>query len=135
MTALLDLITGHDREPEGEPVTLPYARPPGRPFWTGVPGLDPSAPPLADPDLSARTAAMACALHVYGPDAGLRGMFGKAPAQKYLEWLLDAPDEVEAWLRRYALRFACEHADVIGAADILEVAGQVCGAVTPGRRR
>jgi hypothetical protein len=135
MTAtFLERFTG-TAEPEGAPVSQPYARPSARPFWTGVPGLDPSAPPLADADLAARCAAMACALHVHGPDAGLRGIFGKPPAQKYLDWLLDASDDVEAWMRRYALRLACEHAHVIGERDILEVAGQVLAAVTPGRRR
>ena len=138
MTSLLERFTGADtdREPEGEPVTLPFGRRTADyPFWAGVQGLDPAAPEPDDWAFAARLAAMACALHVHGPDAGLRGVFGKPPAQKYLDWLLEATGTADAYLRRYALRFACERADVIGERDILDVAAQACAAVTPGRRR
>jgi hypothetical protein len=136
MTTLLERFTGADADREETPLTQPYhRRPAGLPFWAGVPGLDPAAPLLGDWSVAARLAAMVCALHVHGPDAGLPRILGKPPAQKYLDWLLEARSEDEAYMRRYALRFACEHADIIGAGGILDVASQVCAAVAPGRRR
>ena len=135
MTSLLERITGTDA-PEETPVTNPPPRPRpySVPWWLGVPGLDPAVPAPADRELAARIAALACAQHVHGPAATAGAVWAKSPAQKYLEWLLRAGGDWDAWVRRYALRRACDDVGVIGAEGILEVAGHAADFVL-GRRR
>ena len=140
MTSLIERITGSADDTEDAPMTTPRQGYPAAagtvPWWAGVPGLDPACPAPADPDLAARIAAEACARQVYGPGAAAGPLFGRSPAQKYLDWLLKAgPDDVEAWVRRYALRRACDYAATIGADDILDAAGETAAFVSPGRRR
>lgn len=134
MTSLIDRFTGTD-EPEGGTMTQPHARPYGRPFWTGIPGLDPGCPAPADRELAARIAAEACAVHTHGMTATQALLMRKSPAEKYLAWLLDAADDLEAWTRRYALRLTCERAGDAEPGDILDAAGQLAAFVYPGRRR
>jgi len=129
MTAIPERF-GARTAPEGELMTMP---PQGRyPMWLGVPGSDPQCP-LADPDLAARLAVMRFSLHVFGADAARRPVLGRSHAQDWLRWLLSAPDDVDAYLRRYALRFACEEAAAAGIVprDILETAQQLHAACTP----
>jgi hypothetical protein len=137
VTSLLDRFTGTD-EPEGEPVTQPY-RPDARPFWLGIPGLDPAYPPPADPMLTAHLAAEACANHVHGYTATMGGaLWGKSAAEKYLAWLLDFRDDMEAWVRRYALRVTCDRVwrnGDIDPGDVLKAADLTVDFVYPGRRR
>jgi hypothetical protein len=133
MTSLLDRFTA-PAEPEGGTLTQPY-RPDARPFWLGIPGLDPAYPSPADAELAARIAAEACAVHAHGMTAIMAPFIGKSPAQKYLDWLLDARTDLEAWLRRYALRVTCDRADGADASGILSAAAQVAAFVNPGRRR
>jgi hypothetical protein len=138
MTLLLDRFAA-TAEPEGDTVTQPY-RPDARPFWLGIPGLDPAYPPPADPMLTARLAAEACANHVHGYTATMGGVvFGKSAAQKYLEWLLKAGgDDFEAWTRRYALRVTCDRVwrtEDIDPGDVLKAADLTVDFIFPGRRR
>lgn len=133
MTSLLDRFTGTD-EPDGGTMTQPQ-RPSARPFWTGIPGLDPGCPAPADRELAARIAAEACAVHVHGMTATQALLMRKSPAEKYLIWLLEATDDLEAWVRRYALRVTCERAGDAEPGDILDAAGQLAAFVYPGRRR
>jgi hypothetical protein len=130
---VLDRFTA-PAEPEEGPVTQPR-RPSGRPFWTGIPGLDPGVPAPADRELAARIAAEACAVHVHGMTATMQLLMRKSPAEKYLAWLLDAADDLEAWVRRYALRVTCDRAGDAEPGDILDAAWQTVAFVYPGRRR
>lgn len=137
MTSLVERFAG-TAEPEGNPVTQPYARPFDRPYWLGVPGLDPAVPAPADRELAARIAAEACAVHVHGMTATMPLLMRRRSlADKYLAWLLDAGDDLEAWTRRYALRVTCDRAGAGDAepGDILDAAGQLAAFVYPVRRR
>jgi hypothetical protein len=133
MTTLFERFTT-PAEPEEGIVTQPR-RPSGRPFWTGIPGLDPGIPAPADRELAARIAAEACAVHMHGMAATLKLPLRKPVAEKYLNWLLDAADDMEAWVRRYALRVTCDRAGEAEPGDILDAAWQTVAFVYPGRRR
>jgi hypothetical protein len=136
MTSIIDRFTAHD-DPEAAPMTTPrtgYPAGSAVPWWAGVPGLDPACPAPPAPEFAARIAAYACARHIYGPGADAGSLFGKSPARKYADWLEAAPDDMEAWARRYALRRACDDADVTAAGDILDAAGDTV-AFLLGRRR
>ena len=133
MTPLLDRFTA-SAEPEEGIVTQPR-RPSARPFWTGIPGLDPGVPAPADRELAARIAAEACAVHVDGMTATLGLLLRKSPAERYLAWLLEAGDDLESWVRRYALRVTCDRAGDAEPGDILDAAWQTVAFVYPGRRR
>ena len=134
MTTLFDRFAA-SAEPEEGIVTQPR-RPSARPFWAGIPGLDPAVPAPADRELAARIAAEACAVHVHGMTAIMPVLMRrKSPAEKYVAWLLDADDDLEAWVRRYALRVTCERAGDAEPGDILDAAWQAVAFVYPGRRR
>ena len=131
---VIDRLTGADIEPEGIvpfPESLPAV--PGTsaiPWWTGVPGLDPDVH-YKDWIYAAECAAIACAVHVLGLDAGraewLRGQM-KAPVRKWAEWL--AYDQAQAPKRAMTLRLVCERAAVISPDYILQVAKDLCNAGT-----
>lgn len=77
--------------------------------WAGVPGLDPLHP-VADPRYAAQMAAMACAAHVLGPDVTRTSWRGSASplAGSFFKWLAGHNGEADAYLRRMALRLACD---------------------------
>ena len=79
-------------------------------WWAGVPGLDPLHP-VSDPYYGAQCAAMACAARVLGTDVTRRTRFrgGASPvAADFFRWLTDHSGDVDARLRRLALRLACD---------------------------
>lgn len=78
-------------------------------WWAGVPGLDPLHP-AADPRYGAQTAAMACAAHVLGTDVTRTNWRGGASplARDFFQWLAGHRGEADAYLRRLALRLACD---------------------------
>lgn len=135
MTSLLDRFTGTD-EPEEPQMTTPRPRIPGVPWWAAVPGLDPAAP-FGDWTIAAQCTAMACAAHVFGNAAGYaEKLFSRKgpPARQWLDWLMQAPSDEDATRRRLALRLACEHSEALNAGDILDDAGVLHAACSPGRR-
>lgn len=135
MTSLLDRFTATD-EPEGDTVTQPHARPTAFPWWAGVYGMDPAIP-VTDWGLAAQCTAMACAAHVFGNAAGYaEKLFSRkgSPARQWLDWLLQAASDEDATRRRLALRLACEHSEALNAGDILDDAGVLHAACSPGRR-
>lgn len=99
-------------------------------WWAGVPGLDPLHP-ANDPSYGARTAAMACAAHVLGTDVTRTTRFrGGASriASDFYRWLTDHDGDLDAYLRRLALRLA---SDIPGlpADDVLAGAQSLHAAV------
>src|ERR1700760_778619 len=106
MTTLLERFTSTDGGTMQVPEGSPHRNTTG--LWKGVPGLDPQAP-VADPESAARITAMRCSIWVFGADAATKPLVGQSITGKWLVWLLDAGDDVtEAWIRRQALRDACE---------------------------
>ena len=79
----------------------------------------------------AECAAIACAIHVLGLNAGRaswpRGQM-KAPVRKWAEWL--AADQEQAPKRTMALRLVCERSATIHPDHILDVARTFCAAGT-----
>ena len=102
-------------------------------WWAGVPGLDPlhSAP---DPSYGAMTAAMACAAHVQGADVTRNTRFrggASRVASDFYRWLTDHDGDLDAYLRRLALRLA---ADIPGLpADDVLAGAQALHAAVAGR--
>src|ERR1700761_4808045 len=109
MTTLLERFTSTDGGTMQVPEGTPHRNTTG--LWKGVPGLDHTAH-VADPEAAARITAMRCALWVFGPEAAskpIAGIGGQPIVAKWLTWLLAAGvDVTEAWIRRNALRDACE---------------------------
>ena len=136
MTSLLERFTADD-EPEGPAMTFPpqgLPAVPGTsaiPWWTGVPALDPDLRNYGDWIYAAECAAIACAVHVLGLDAGradwLRGQM-KAPVKTWARWLTE--DQAQAPKRTMTLRLVCERAAVISPDHILQVAKDLCAAGT-----
>lgn len=134
MTSMLERLTG--AEPEGAYMPIPESLPPVPgtsviPWWTGVPGLDPDVR-YADWVYRAECAAIACAVHVLGLDAGRadwrRGQM-KSPVKKWAEWLTDG-GEAELPKRTMTLRLVCERSAAIHPDSILGVARELCVAGT-----
>lgn len=98
-------------------------------WWAGVPGLDPLHP-VGDARHAAQIAAMACAARVLGPDVNHRTRFrgGASPiARDFYRWLAGHSGDIDAWLRRLALRLACDIPglpadEALGAAQALYAA-------------
>lgn len=135
MTSLLDRFTGTD-EPEEIRVTTPRPHTPGVPWWAGVYGLDPAVP-VDDWALAAQCTAMACAVHIFGVGAGypVKMLSRKgAPARQWTAWLLEAAGPEDALRRRLALRLICEQTPATDPDGILEDAGHLLDACSPGRR-
>ena len=138
MSLLFDRFTA-PAEPEEPPVTTPRPRSYGVPWWAGTYGLDPAIP-VDDWAVAARYTALACAVHVYGPDAAYRTAvlpFGKkaVPANLRLRaWLLDrsVTTAEHAERRRFGLRLACEHGTGLEVDDLLHVAQDFADALGPG---
>jgi hypothetical protein len=131
VTAEARQITGEARVTEGAFADEVAAR--RTLWWAGVPGLDPLHP-VNDPYLAAQCATMACAAHVLRADVIRTSRFrGGAPpvAADFFKWLADHDGEVDARLRRLALRIAC---DIPGLdADKVLAAAQGLRAAAPGR--
>lgn len=134
MTTLLERITGPADTLEETPVTTPsFTSPRGIPWWAGVHGLDPAIP-VADWAAAAPFAAMACAVRVYGVNAGYRrGVFKASPASRWYGWLLDANHGDDAARRFLALRLIVDHAAEIDPDDILQTARDLLAAVAQPR--
>jgi hypothetical protein len=102
-------------------------------WWAGVPGLDPLHP-ARDPSYGAQTAAMACAAHVLGADVTRTTRFrgGASPvASDFYRWLTGHNGELDAYLRRLALRLA---SDIPGLpADDVLAGAQALHAAIAGR--
>lgn len=134
MTSILDRFT--DPEPEEIRVSTPRPYTPGVPWWAGVHGLDPAIP-VDDWALAAQCTAMACAVHVFGTAAGyVEKFFSRkgAPARQWTGWLLEAVGPEAAALRRLALRLICNQGPPLDADGILDDAGRLLDACSPGRR-
>lgn len=143
MTSLLDRFTA-PAGPEETRVTNPPPAPPrGVPWWAGVYGLDPAvtaeAMGLDVPDwaLAGQCTAMACAVCVFGADAGWREKWVSrkgSPVAQFLGWLLEAGEPVDAARRRLALRLACDQTQAMDADGVLEDARRLHDSCTPRRR-
>ena len=135
MTTFLDRLNGTDVEPEGTSMPFPESLPavPGTsaiPWWTGSIGVDPDVR-YKDWRYAAECAAIACAVHVLGLDAGRADWWQgqmKAPVRKWAEWL--AADQEQAPKRTMTLRLVCERSAVIHPDHILGVAQKLCDAGT-----
>ncbi|HET9969757.1 MAG TPA: hypothetical protein VFQ68_16100, partial [Streptosporangiaceae bacterium] len=82
-------------------------------------------------------AAMACAAHAFGTDAGYPAKLltrKGSPAAQFLGWLLDTQGPEDAARRRLALRLTVERTQGADADDILECAGKLHASCSPGRR-
>lgn len=135
MTSLLVRSTA-PAEPEEPPVTTPRPRSYGVPWWAGVCGLDPAID-FDDWEVAARYTALACSVHVLGPDAVYRTSLlsrkGASPYFRMRAWLTDGPPTWEvASRRRFALRLACEHAPGLEMSDLLQVAQDFADVLAPG---
>jgi hypothetical protein len=129
MTTLMDRFTGTTDEPE-------ETRVPGVPWWAGVYGYDPAIP-VTDWAVAAQCAAMACAVRMFGGDAGRAERWPPrkaAPATRWAQWLLGAADDADAVRRRLALRLTCEQTAETDADRILADAEELHAAVSPGMR-
>ena len=133
---VMERLAGADVEPEGTSMPTPGSLPAvpgtwGIPWWTGVPGLDPDVR-WESWKYKAECAAIACAVHVLGLDAGradwLRGQM-KAPVKKWVEWLAGG-GEAELPKRTMTLRLVCERSAVIHPDQILDIAQELCKAGT-----
>jgi hypothetical protein len=137
VTSILDRLNGVTDMEGAMPVSESLPAVPGTsaiPWWTGVPGIDPDVR-YAIWEYKAECAAIACAVHVLGLDAGradwLRGQM-KAPVRKWAEWLV-AGGEEQVPKRTMTLRLVCERSAAIGPDHILDVARTLCAAGTLGR--
>jgi hypothetical protein len=101
-------------------------------WWAGVPGLDPLHP-ARDPLYGAQTAAMACAAHVLGTGVTRTSWRGAASplARDFYRWLTDHDGELDAHLRRLALRLASGIPGL--AADDVLAGAQALHAAVAGR--
>lgn len=130
----------HDDLPDFPP-NVPITVNTGPGWWEGVPGLDRSVPIHVDqgrPPLDlirylARCTAIACGIHVFGPDVGtqerLKYLLGKkgSPAQiirDWYYWLAAAESEIDAATRRMTLRIlssqpGLEPGGILHTAEIL----------------
>lgn len=107
-----DVLETADPELEEDPMPLrlPSASrtPDGIAWWADVPGLDPVAS-TGDWSLDACCAGMACAERLYGENAGRPESWlprRPSPAERFVDWLLDAHTSEDAARRMLALRLA-----------------------------
>jgi hypothetical protein len=136
MIPLLERITGTDGDPQEAPVTTPRPHVYGVPWWAGVYGLDPALP-VDDWALAAQCAGMACAVLVFGANAGYleRALSRKGtPADRMTTWLLEVGGEPGTRRRILALRLACEQDATADAAQVLADAKALYDSCSPGRR-
>ena len=100
-------------------------------WWAGVPGLDPAyAAPT--PLMGAQASAMACAAYVLDAHLPDDSRFANSPSkltEKFFDWLAGSPDDYDAYLRRLALRLACDISG-IPADKVLAGAKGLHGGVT-----
>jgi hypothetical protein len=137
MTSILEHLTGRD-DTEEAPMTTPrqgFRAVSAVPWWAGVYGLDPAIP-VDDDDLAAQCTAMACAVHVFGADAGypVRALSRRTPAGDLTAWLLASASTEGGTRRRLALRLVCEQIQSADMDRILKSALCLIDACSPGRR-
>lgn len=130
--------TPEQEEAPPMPLRIPSAgrSPAGITWWADIPGLDPVAS-TGDWSVDVTCAGMACAYHLYGEAAARAESWlprKAAPAQRFVEWLLQAQSQPDATRRVLALRLVVDQPFITDVDRLLDWLEDLRASCTPRPR-